>query len=134
MDKTLEPTAKQETAPAEGVERTRNHKLYLPRVDILETKEAIRLTAEMPGVDTEHVTVSLEKDVLTIDGRVEWPEPSSHELLYSEFEVGDYHRAFSLSESIDQARIEATVRNGVLELVLPKAEAAKPRQISIKAG
>jgi HSP20 family molecular chaperone IbpA len=134
MTTAMEQTKKQEAPPMEGVERTRNRKVYIPRVDIIESKEAIVLTAEMPGVDEKHVTVSLEQGVLTIDGQVELAEPASHELLYSEYEVGDYHRVFSLSESIDQDRIEATVRNGVLQLTLPKAEAAKPKQISIKAG
>jgi HSP20 family molecular chaperone IbpA len=87
----------------------------------------------MPGVDESSVDITLEKNVLTIEGRVEWERPEGYELAYAEYGVGDYHRTFALSNEVDQSRIEATVRNGVLRLVLPKSEVAKTRKIAVRA-
>ena len=134
MSTEMDVVNKQEAPTESGVERTRNRKVYVPRVDISESKDAVVITAEMPGVDADSVEVKLEKDVLTLEGTVKWDDPENQELFYREFELGDYHRAFTLSEQIDQEHIEAKVSNGVLHLTLPKAEKAKPRQISIKAG
>ena len=125
---------KQEAHPVDGTERTRPRKVFTPPVDIVETAGAILVKAEMPGVNENTVSVTLEKGVLTIDGTVDWQEPANYDLVYSEFDVGDFHRAFSLSEAIDQSSIEAKVSNGVLSLTLPKAERAKARQIAVKAG
>lgn len=125
---------KQEARPAEATERLRGRKVYTPKVDILETESAILVAADMPGVDQDSVEVTLEKGVLTIDGRVEWQEPKSHDLVYREYGVGDYHRAFSLSDAIDQDKIEARVKDGVLRLTLPKAGPARARQIEVKGG
>ncbi len=115
------------------MERTRNRKVYVPRVDIYETKESIVLLADMPGVDESSVDIMLEKNVLTINGTVEPVAFSGYNLVYAEFDTGDYQRAFTLPEEIDQNRIEATVKNGVLRLVLQKAEKSKARKIAIKA-
>lgn len=123
-----------EGQPVRRMERTRTRRVFTPKVDILETGDAVQVTADMPGVDEQSVHVTLEKNVLTLEGTVDWKEPGSHELLYSEYEVGDFYRAFTLSEAVDQNRIEAKVRNGVLTLTLPKAEPAKARQIQVQAG
>lgn len=130
----LQVQQQQDPHPVGSAERTRNRPVYTPRVDILETEQAIVLKADMPGVNEKTVNITLENGVLTIDGSVEWAEPKDYELVYSEFDVGDFRRVFTLSEAIDQSRIEARVSNGVLSLTLPKAEEAKPRQITVKAG
>ncbi len=125
---------KHESHQGGGAERTHARKVFTPRVDILESAHDILVTADMPGVNEKSVHVTLENGVLTIDGTVNWEEPKDYDLVYSEFDVGDYHRAFSLPEAIDQRNIAASVSNGVLHLRLPKAEEAKPRQIVVKAG
>lgn len=118
----------------DAVERTSNAPVYIPDVDILETNGDIVLVADMPGVDEKNVTVTLEQDVLTIEGNVTAETPEGYRLAHAEYGVGDFRRVFSLSDQVNRDKISATVRNGVLRLVLPKAEAAKPRTIPITAG
>jgi HSP20 family molecular chaperone IbpA len=124
---------KKEAEMPEGVERTRPRKAYTPTVDILEKKDEIIVTADMPGIDEKSVDLSLEKNVLTIYGMTD-PEPQkTSRPFYAEYGVGDYQRAFTISEEIDRDGIRATVKNGVLRLVLPKAQAAKTRKIEVQA-
>jgi len=125
---------KKEAEMPEGVERTRPRKAYTPNVDIIEKRDEIVVTADMPGIDERSVDISLEKNVLTIYGMTE-PEPqNTARPFYAEYGVGDYQRAFTISEEIDRDGIKATVKNGVLRLVLPKAQAAKTRKIEVQAG
>lgn len=124
---------KKEAEMPEGVERTRPRKAYTPAVDIVEKKDEIVVTADMPGVDEKSVDITLEKNVLTIYGMTE-PEPRRNARPFSdEYGVGDYQRAFTISEEIDRDGIKATVRNGVLRLALPKAQAARSRKIAVSA-
>ena len=123
----------QKTENTTVTEKIRNVKTFVPRVDIYETKEAIFLVADMPGVDEKTVDVELEKNVLTISGRVENGKVKDHNLVFSEYEVGDYEREFTLSDEIDRDKIKATVRQGVLRLELPKTEKVKPKKIAINA-
>lgn len=118
---------------SERVERTRARRVFSPRVDIIERKGDILVTADMPGVDETSVDINLEKNVLTIYGAIEDEPLAGHEPYYTEYGLGDYERAFTLSDEIDRDRIRATVKNGVLKLVLPKAEATKSRKIAVKA-
>jgi len=113
-------------------ERTRASRVYVPRVDIWETQDAIIVAADIPGVDENSVDVTVEKNVLTINGKVERERPEGHSILLSEYDVGDYQRVFTLPNEIDQERIQASVRNGVLRLTLHKAQAAKPKKIEVK--
>jgi len=115
-------------------EKIRNVKTFVPRVDIYETKDALYLVADMPGVDDKTVDVELEKNVLTIAGRVEDGKVQDYNLVFSEYEVGDYERTFTLSDEIDRDKIKATVKQGVLRLELPKAEKVKPKKIMINAA
>lgn len=115
-------------------ERTRARKVYVPRVDIYETKESIVLIANMPGVDDKSVEVTLEKDVLTISGSVEPLTFNGYSLAYAEYDTGDYQRAFTITSEVDRNRIEAKVKNGTLRVILPKAEQVKARKIAIKAA
>ncbi|HWR71906.1 MAG TPA: Hsp20/alpha crystallin family protein [Nitrospirota bacterium] len=133
MGETVKEIQKKEAATPEGVERTRPRKVYTPAVDILERKDDIVVTADMPGVDEKSVDITLEKNVLTIYGMVEPQFPEGQRLALSEYGVGDYQRAFTLSEEVDRDRINASVKNGVLRLVLPKAAAVKARKIEVQA-
>ncbi|RME79842.1 MAG: Hsp20/alpha crystallin family protein [Chloroflexi bacterium] len=130
----VQDTEKQEVTSMSEAERTRDKKVYIPRADIYETNEDIYIVADMPGVDENSVEILLEKNVLTINGYVEPNIPENYSLSYAEYEVGDYQRSFTLSNLIDQDNIEATVKNGVLRLRLPKAGPAKARKITVKAA
>ena len=124
----------QKTQNPAAMERIRNVKTFVPRVDIYETREALFLIADMPGVDDKTVDVELEKNILTISGRVDDGKVKDHTLVFSEYEVGDYERTFTLSDEIDREKIKATVKQGVLRLELPKAEKVKPKKIAIQAA
>ena len=119
--------------PAAGAERTRDRAVFAPRVDIDETDDALEILADMPGVTRDGVEVTLEQRVLRLRGRAELPLPEGVAPLYLEYEPGDYERAFTLSEAVDPAGIEARVRNGVVHLRLPKAGPAKLQRIEVRA-
>ena len=124
---------KREAQTPEGVERISQRKVFMPRVDIFEDGEKIVVLADMPGVDDKSVDVTLEKDILTIHGTVTPPQmPEGMSLMYGEYEIGDYRRAFTLSEEVDRENISAVVRNGVLRLTLPKSTQARTRKIAVK--
>lgn len=134
MDKDTKDLNNKQEAPApSGTERTRNRKVYTPKVDIFENKDSIVLLADMPGVDENGVEVTLEKNILTITGNVEAVRPDGMELAYAEYDTGDYQRMFTISDEVDRDRIDATIKNGVLKIVLHKAESAKVKKIAIKA-
>jgi HSP20 family molecular chaperone IbpA len=114
-------------------QNTRPGRTYAPKVDILETETGLRLWAELPGVDERSIEVEVVDGVLAIRGRVATEEYESLEPLYTEYGVGDFDARFRLSNAIDGERIQAKLKNGVLELDLPKVEAAKPRRIEVAA-
>ena len=124
---------KKEAETPETGERTRASRIYAPQVDIIERKDYIVIIADMPGVDEKSVDITLEKNVLTIYGRVDAYAPENHKNFLSEYGIGDYQRVFTLSDEVDRDKIQATVKNGVLKLVMPKAEMIKTRKIPIKA-
>ncbi len=128
-----EVTKKEANVP-DGVERTKPRRVFKPDVDITERKDETVLIADLPGVDDQSLDITLEKNVITIRGRVQPDTPAAYRLAYAEYEVGDYERAFTLSDEVDKDRIQATIKNGVLKLVLPKAPAAKARKISVTAA
>jgi HSP20 family protein len=123
---------KEEMAPA-GVERTSTLPVFVPRCDIFETSEGLVLLADMPGVDEKTVSIDLEGGVLTVSGRAVEEAPVG-ELAYREFRAGDFKRAFTLTEEVDTAKIEATLKNGVLRVHLPKMERARPKKIPVVKG
>lgn len=124
---------KKEAELEKGVERTRARRVYTPAVDIIEKKDDIVLIADMPGVDDQSVDITIEKDLLTIHGRVEPDIPKDHRLVISEYGVGDYERTFTISNEIDRDKIQASVKDGVLRLILPKGENARTRKIPVTA-
>ena len=132
-DLQVQESEKQEIAEGD-VERTRARRCFVPRTDIYEVGDDITVLVDMPGVDDQSVDIMLEKNVLTINGYVEPIYPEDYRLSYAEYDVGDYQRSFRLSDEIDRDKIEATVKEGVLRLRLPKAETAKARKIAVKPG
>ena len=131
-DKTTE-VQKQEMEKGERIERSRAAKVFNPDVDIVERKNDIVVIADMPGIDEGSVDITLENNVLSIYGKVDWDVPEKLKLLHGEYGIGDYQRVFTLSGDVNREKIEATVNNGVLKIVLPKAEAAKTKKITVRA-
>jgi HSP20 family molecular chaperone IbpA len=117
-----------------GEEHTRAGRTFVPDVDICETPDSLWLWADMPGVDEESIQVNLAEGVLSIEGRVSIKEYEELAPVYTEYNIGNYARRFTLSSDIDTERIKARMTNGVLELELPKAERAKPRRIPISSS
>jgi HSP20 family molecular chaperone IbpA len=115
-------------------ERTRSRRVYVPKVDIYEAKDAIMLVADMPGVDEKSVDITLEKNVLSIAGTVEPVAYKNHSITYSEYDTGDYERSFTISDEVDRNKIEASVKQGVLRVTLHKVEPVKAKKITIKTG
>lgn len=132
-DLQVQNSEKQEVAQVNDTERTRAKAAFIPRADIFEAANEIMVVADMPGVDEKAIEITLEKNILTIDGYVEPEGSDKYDLAYAEYEVGDYHRRFTLSNEIDRDKIEATVKDGVLRLRLPKSEGAKAKKIAVKA-
>jgi HSP20 family protein len=112
-------------------EPTRPGRTYQPDVDIYETPQALWLWVDMPGVDEKNIAVDLANGVLTIEGGVVLQDYKDLAAVYTEYNVGNYLRRFSISSDIDLDAIKARMANGVLELELPKAEKARPRKISV---
>lgn len=123
-----------ETREVGGTEPTRAGRVYTPRVDIYETGDRLVLLADMPGVDTDDLDIRVESDELTIHGRVDETPVEGHQPAWREYGQGDYHRTFLLPEEVDTEKIDATLKQGVLRLELPKAESAKPRKIEVKSA
>lgn len=117
----------------ESAERTRTGKAFVPRVDIYETDDELVAVVDMPGVDENSVDITLEKNVLTINGFVEPLEPDNYTLAYAEYDTGQFERSFTLTNEINREKIEATVKNGVLRLHLPKIGDVKTKKIAVKA-
>jgi len=125
------PTTRQKDRTDQATpESTRGGYHFVPRVDIFETESELLLLADLPGVRPEDVDLHYEKGELTLHARVGRRHPKENFLL-QEYDEGDFYRAFSISESIDASRIEASCKNGVLTVHLPKTEAARPRQIKV---
>jgi HSP20 family molecular chaperone IbpA len=131
MAEPSERQKKEAEIPDKG-ERTRERKVYTPAVDIMERKDDIVVIADMPGADEQSVDITLEKNVLTIYGKVETDMPEKHTLHLSEYGIGDYQRVFTLTDEVDRDNIQASVKNGVLRIVLPKAATVKTRKIAVK--
>jgi HSP20 family protein len=104
---------------------------FLPNADIFETPSELTLALEMPGVGKGNVEISVEDGVLTIQGRLDFSKYQDLQPVYTEYNIGHYRRSFTLSNKIEQGKISAEMKDGVLTLVLPKAEEAKPRRISV---
>jgi HSP20 family protein len=107
-------------------------RVFLPTADIYETNDSLNVVLEMPGVDKNSVDIRVEDGVLNIEGRLDFPKYQGLQPLYTEYNVGHYSRSFRLSSKIDQNKIAAELKDGVLSLVLPKVEEARPRTIQVK--
>jgi HSP20 family protein len=127
-------TAREELPTQTPAEAVDERLAYVPPTDIYEREDSLVATIDMPGVDEKTVDIQVDKNILTIRGRVEDEPLNGYRPVYQEFEYGRFVRQFTLSNEVDCSRIEATVQHGVLRLVLPKAESARPRRIIVRAG
>ena len=123
------PREKQEVSAKD--EQTVPGRFYTPATDIYETDEALTVVMEIPGVDREHVNVSLENKRLRVEGRIDLTSYEGLEPVYTEYGVGNYARSFELSNKVDRNGISAEVTDGVLTLTLPKIMEAEPRRIPV---
>ena len=112
-------------------EGTTPGRTFQPVTDIFETPEALTVVLEMPGVDRNSIEANVVDDVVTIEGRIDFTKYEGMQPVYTEYNVGHYARSFEISNKIDQSKISAKMKDGVVTIVLPKAEQAKPRKIQV---
>ena len=127
-------TEKPVEAKIARTEPTWHRPQFRPKVDILERPDELVVLADMPGTSAEDVDIQFESGTLTLHGKVKEREPQDTRYVMREYDVGDFHRTFQVSEIIDAARIRAEYEGGVLILHLPKTEAVKARKIAVKAN
>lgn len=115
-------------------EQSRPGLVFNPTVDIFETDSEITLMADIPGAKAEDLNIDLHDSLLTLEVDVKSPEGPDEEDILREYRTGKYFRQFRLSQVIDQSKIDAELKDGVLGLRLPKVEAATPRRISVRTS
>lgn len=115
-------------------EQTRPMRAFLPTADIFETEGALTVVLEMPGVDRNNIDVNVDRGVLMIEGKIDFGKYEGLQPVYSEYNIGPFRRSFRISSQIDQDKIKAEMRDGVITLTLPKAEQAKPRRVEVRTG
>jgi len=112
-------------------EGTTPGRVFVPVTDIFETPEALTVVLEMPGVDRDSIQANVENEVVTIEGRIDFKKYEGMQPVYTEYNVGHFARSFEISNKIDQSKISAAMKDGVVTIVLPKAEQAKVRKIQV---
>jgi len=116
------------------IELAQDLPVFVPSADIFEKEDAILVVCDMPGVDDQHIGVTLDNDELTLTGYQETKEPEGYELIHQGYMTGIFRRTFTLTSEIDREKIEAKISNGIIKLILPKAEETHPRKIAVTAG
>jgi HSP20 family molecular chaperone IbpA len=134
MAETKELQAKEKVEVPAPAEQTKPGPVFTPNVDIFETEKEIIMLADIPGVKAQDLAIDLRDDTLTLSGEVKSVDHPDVDQILTEYQIGRYYRQFTLTEMIDQSKIDASLDNGVLRLTLPKVEKATPRQITVKAG
>jgi HSP20 family protein len=129
-DTAIQKRENQELAP----ERIEQATYFTPLVDIVETNDEFVFQADLPGVKAGDVDVTYENNVLTIQGKVNPRQPANQSYIWQEYGVGHFYRQFTLNTPVNADAIKAELKNGVLELHVPKAESAKTRKIQIKTA
>ena len=113
-------------------ELTQDKPVFSPLTDIYESMESIYVVCDVPGVQEKNIDISLENDVLTITAYQDEEQYEGYQALYKSYDRGIFQRSFTLSQTIDKAKIKATVKQGVLKIELPKSEEVKPKKISVE--
>ncbi|MCC5789270.1 MAG: Hsp20/alpha crystallin family protein [Opitutales bacterium] len=133
MSKETQVATKPESTP-QKVERTKNRTVFAPAVDIVERDDALLLEADVPGATEANTEITLENGVLTIRAETAKDVHAEGTAWMREYVAGDFERSFTITDEIDQEKIEARVRNGVLSVLLPKSAPARPQKIKVQAG
>jgi len=131
MSDSQELQVQQKREVEKKTEGTTPGRVFVPVTDIFETPEALTVALEMPGVDRNSLEARVEDDIVTIEGRIDFAKYEGMQPVYTEYIVGHYARSFEISNKIDQSKISALMKDGVVTIVLPKAEQAKPRKIEV---
>ena len=136
MSENMNVTKRDQSSSVTQTGQTRSvpQQALAPAVDIAESGSGITLFADMPGVSKERLTIKVEGDNLTIEGQAQIDVPENIELLHSEVRIPFFRRSFTLSRDLDPGKIEATLRNGVLQMHIPKSEEARPKRIEVKVA
>ena len=124
--------SKQETGVTPDVKQ--QEQAILPAVDIFENESGITVQADMPGVSRDRLDVHIDSDTLAIEGLAEIPMPEGMDVMYADIRSTRYQRSFSLSRELDTERVEASLKDGVLTLRIPKREEHRPRRIEVHTG
>lgn len=128
-----EPTVSTTTSEEVPASATREESRYqVPPVDIFESQDGLTVLADLPGVSKEDVTIRVEENTLTIQGKT--TSDARGDSVYTEYALHDFYRQFKLNDEVDQERIGAEMKNGVLTLQLPKREEVKPKQIKVNVS
>ena len=112
----------------------RRKTVYSPDADIRETSDGVVLLVDMPAVDPRGVDITVENDVLEIEGRAGIEAPKGHRLARAEYGVGDYKRTFTVTSRLDRDHIKAGITNGVLTITIPKAKGEQRRTIAVETA
>jgi HSP20 family protein len=126
MDMTQPNTNREATAAAEAP-------VMVPAVDVLENESGITLKADLPGVSRDDLHIRVDGETLTVEGQVNLGDVKQLQAVYAEVRTAQYKRSFVLSRDLDTSKIDASMKNGVLTLTMPKLEQAKPRRIAVRA-
>jgi HSP20 family protein len=132
MNSTQELTQREQQARRDGAES--ETPALVPLVDVSEDDTGITLVADLPGATREALSLNVDGDTLTIEAPITLEEPGELRAVYAEVRSGRYRRSFTLSRELDSARIDASLKDGVLTLRLPKLEEARPRRIEVRAA
>jgi len=131
---TLEKTNEKQELKPENNNVAVQRSAFLPGTDVVDFEGKVDILVEMPGVDKESVNISLENNILTVDGEIRTRESrEGYSLIVREFPVGNFHRTFTLGSEFDEANIQASIKEGVLHLTLPKRKDPGPRKINVSA-
>lgn len=121
------------TRPRTNRETGTEAQALLPAVDVIENESGITVKADLPGVSKDGLSIRVDGETLTLEGQVSLGETRKLDSVYAEVRMAQYKRSFALSRDLDTSKIEATMKNGVLTLTVPKLERAKPRRIAVRA-
>lgn len=140
MDSQVQTSVRQDQQPQpqsgqqQPREQDRGQPFVVPPVDVFENESGITLLADLPGVSRDRLAVRVDGDTLLIEATAAAVGPESMELVYGEAQLPSYRRQFTLSRELDASRVEASLKDGVLKLSIPKLEEAKPRRIEVRVG
>jgi HSP20 family protein len=136
MNSQLQTSERQATqpAPTRNEPQGRGQPFVVPPVDVFENESGITLLADLPGVSRERLGVRVDGENLLIEATAETPQPKEMQLVYGEAQYASYRRQFTLSRELDASRIEASLKDGVLKLSIPKLDEAKPRRVEVRVG